>query len=386
MGINKKMVVLESYNKHCSRLKDKSLYRTLEYTDNFNCILDFSSNDYLGLSRHEQVIEHAQHYARLYGVGGKSSRLLNCERDFYEQIESKVAVSKQKQASLIFNSGYQANSTVLAAMLDRRILRGSPLVFTDRLNHASLHHGCKLAGVQQHRFQHLDMNHLASLLNVYKNSSRPKFIITESIFSMDGDVADLQALTTLAEQHGAFLYVDEAHATGVLGKDGYGLTPAYGEGVHMTMGTFSKALGSAGAYVACSKLLKDYLVNTCSGFIYSTALSPMLIGAIEAAWNLLPSLDNKRSHLLKLANALRKSLNDKGFNTGLSSTQIVPILLKDVKKTLQAQTFLAQKNIQVAAIRPPTVPSAGARLRISLHADHTLENIHTLVENLQECL
>jgi 8-amino-7-oxononanoate synthase len=298
----------------------------------------------------------------------------------------KIADSKNKEAAFIFNSGYQANSTVLAALLDKRILGGDPLVFSDRFNHASLHHGCKLAGVQQHRFQHLDMNHLATLLNVYKNSSQPKFIITESVFSMDGDIADLEALTTLAEQHGALLYVDEAHATGVLGKDGYGLTPAYGERIHVAMGTFSKAIGAAGAYIACSKPLKNYLVNACSGFIYSTALSPMLIGAIEAAWELISSLEDKRIHLLKLANALRKRLNDKGFDTGLSSTQIVPILLRDVKRTLQAQKILSQKNIQVAAIRPPTVPSRTARLRVSLNAGHTLANVHTLVESLQECL
>lgn len=379
------MVILESYNKHCLNLKDKSLYRTLKYDSSFNPLFDFTSNDYLDLSCHSKVIERAQTYAEVYGVGGRASRLVNKGLPIYEELEEKIAVFKNKEAALIFNSGYQTNSTVLGALLNKQVLGDDPLVFSDRLNHASLHHGCQLAGVQQNRFQHLDLNHLNHLLEKYKNSSQPKFILTESVFSMDGDVADLSALTQIADHYGAFLYVDEAHATGIFGEKGYGLTCSYGDKVHLAMGTFSKALGASGGYIACSKALKDYLVNTCTGFIYSTALSPMLIGAIDAAWDLLPSLEEERKYLTDLSLYLRQKLHEKGYDTGSSSTHIIPVILKDAQKTLQVQSFLADKNIKVAAIRPPTVSPLTSRLRLSLRSSHSYEDVDYFLENLQKC-
>ena len=374
-------MIFDGYNRFCSSLKATSLLRELSNGHIKENSLNFSDNNYLNLNKHPFVVQRAQEYAAHYGVGGQSSLLLLQDQTLYEALAAKIAQANGKQAALLFPSGFQANISVLAALLDPKILGIEPFVFSDRLNHASLHLGCKLAGVRQMRYQHLDMNHLEFLLKAKAHVKNPKFIITESMFSMDGDLADLKTILYLAQMYHAFVYVDDAHAVGIMGPNGYGLSALYPDGIDLTMGSFSKACGSSGAYIACSNILKTYLVNACKGFIYSTALSPMI-----AAFDLFPSLDDERKNLFDLSNELRFELQKHHFNTAGSCTPIVPIILQEEARTLAFKKCLEEKAIYVSAIRPPTVPRHTARLRVSLNSAHQRHDINTLVKGLQQCL
>src|SRR5512144_30722 len=219
--------------------------------------VSFASNDYLALRFHPALIERARTFAEELGVGSGASRLVTGNLDLFAGLEAKVAALKQKPAALIMASGFQANASVLQALFDRSVLGAEPLVFSDRLNHASIHFGCAASGAREIRYRHCDAAHLGTLLSQYQGDERPKFILTESVFSMDGDVAPLAEIGRLAREHDAMLVVDDAHATGILGEGGRGLS---GE-TDIVIGTFSKALGGFGAYVACSDTLRDYLIN-----------------------------------------------------------------------------------------------------------------------------
>jgi 8-amino-7-oxononanoate synthase len=347
-------------------------------------LLNFSSNDYLGLAGHPALTGRAAAWAEAWGTGATASRLVCGTTELHERIEAKVAAFKETEAALIFASGFQANATVLPALLDRRTVGGEPLVFADALIHASLHHGCRAAGVRPLLFRHNDLSHLEDLLRTPAARPGPRFIVTESVFSMDGDRADVPALAALAERYDAFLYLDEAHATGVLGPNGAGLAAEAPERVDLIMGTFSKALGSFGAYVAVSQRLRDYLINRCTGFVYSTALPPPVLGAIDAALDLVPALDAERRHLQSLADRLRAGLRAAGFDTGASTTQIVPVMLGDEAATLALSAALAKAGLLGVAIRPPTVPPGGSRIRFALTAAHRSEDVDRLVAGLQQ--
>jgi 8-amino-7-oxononanoate synthase len=341
-------------------------------------MLDFASNDYLGLSFHPELIKKSCDFCATQGTGAGASRLVAGNLAPFSDIEAKLAAGKGAEAALLFVSGVQANLTILPALLDAKTLGAEPLVYADRLNHASLIQGCIGAGVRQNRFRHNDLTHLEELLRRDAEQKRPRFIITESVFSMDGDCTDIAALSALAETYGAFLYVDEAHATGVLGANGFGLVK--GRENTLAMGTFSKGLGGFGAYAACSGVLRDYLINRCGGVIYATALPPAVLGAMLAAVDLLPSLDAERAYLQALAADFRARLHQAGLDTGASSTQIVPVILGDEAKTLAVAAGLEEDGFYVAAIRPPTVPAGTSRLRVSLSAAHRSENMAALAD------
>ncbi|WP_205880228.1 aminotransferase class I/II-fold pyridoxal phosphate-dependent enzyme [Lichenicoccus roseus] len=354
-------------------------------------LLNLSGNDYLGLSQHPAVIARAVEWTRLYGTGAGASRLVSGTLQAHVQVEARLAAFKKCDAALLFASGWQANAAVLPALLraasgaGQGEGRGEPLVFTDRLNHASLHQGCAAAGVRQIRYRHNDLDHLERLLASRRQASGTRFIITESVFSMDGDRADLTRLATLAQAHEAFLFVDEAHATGVLGPGGRGLAAGI-EGIDCVMGTLSKAFGSFGAYVAGSRPLCDLLVNSCSGFIHSTALPPPVLGAIDAALDLLPGMEDERAHLATQSARLRAVLLDLGIGTAGSTTQIVPALLGPPERALAASAALEREGVLTTAIRPPTVPANTSRLRFALSALHDEAAIGRLIELLPGCL
>ncbi|HEY0269957.1 MAG TPA: 8-amino-7-oxononanoate synthase [Sphingomonas sp.] len=336
-------------------------------------LLDASSNDYLGLARHPLLIERAREWAARHGVGAGGSRLVTGTHAAHAAIEAKIAAFKGREAALVFASGWQANATVLAALL-----KAAPgtLLFTDRLIHASLHAG---AGAhRQTRFHHNDLDHLEALLRERADSADPRLIVTESVFSMDGDIADIPRLAAIARAHDAFLYVDEAHATGVLGPGGAGLCA--GGGADLVMGTFSKALGGFGAYVAGSRRLIDYLVNAASGFIFSTAPPPAMLGAIDAALDLVPGMDAGRARLAAHADRLRARLGAAGIDTARSATQIVPAIIGEAGAALALAEALAADGILAAAIRPPTVPPGTSRLRLALSAAHGEEDIERLAD------
>jgi 8-amino-7-oxononanoate synthase len=338
--------------------------------------VNLASNDYLGLRFHEALIERACAWAKEFGTGSGASRLVSGNLEIFEGIERKVAALKNKPAALIMASGFQAN--VLKVLFDTAVLGAEPLVFSDRLNHASMHFGCQAAGVRQVRYRHLDVAHLAELLDRHTSPDRPAFILTESVFSMDGDVAPIPEIAQLAREHGATLVVDDAHATGILGEGGRGLS----DGADLVIGTFSKALGSFGAYVACSNTMRDYLVNRCGALIYSTALPPQVLGAIDAALDLLPALDAERKRVADLSAQVRSKVQELGYDTAGSSTQIVPVVAGTADAALRLGEDLQEAGFWATAIRPPTVPQGTSRVRCVFTAAHSPEDADGLLEAL----
>ncbi len=342
--------------------------------------LDFSSNDYLGLALHPMLGQRAADYATLYGAGSGASRLVTGTHDAHLAVEARIAALKGTEAALLLASGWQANAALVPALV--KAVPGAA-VFTDRLVHASIHHGCAAAGVRQKRFRHNDLAHLGELLAAEADAPA-RIVLTESVFSMDGDRADVAGLAALAREHDALLVVDEAHATGVLGPGGAGLTHGIAD-VDIAMGTFSKALGGFGGYLACSQVMKDWLVNACGGFIFTTAPPPAVLGAIDAALDLLPTLDDARAHLLSLGAQLRAGLAGLGIDHGASTTQIVPAIIGDEEDALRMSAQLEARGMIAAAIRPPTVPAGSSRLRIALRAGHSTEDVDALLCALEAC-
>lgn len=341
-------------------------------------LINFCSNDYLGLSRHPRVMARAAEYLDIWGAGATASRLICGNYGIFSRLEKKIAALKQAEAALIFNSGFQANISILPALSDN-----NTLILSDRLNHNSLIQGCRLSGARVVIYEHNDLGHLARLLEEYGAGGFFRIIIvTESVFSMDGDICDLNGLEELAGRFGAFLMVDDAHATGVLGKNGMGLTA--GRKVDLAMGTFGKACGSFGAYVTCSEMLRQYLINRCSGFIYTTGLPPPVLGAVDAALDLIPDMEDQRKALMRNAADLRAVLNKMDFETGHSATQIIPVIVGGETWALFLSAFLEEQGMLVTAIRPPSVPKGKSRVRVSLSALHTQDHIHRLIEALRE--
>lgn len=343
-------------------------------------LINFSSNDYLGLARHPALIERSRQWTEEWGAGSRASRLVTGTSEIHTALEDKLARMKGAEAALILNSGYQANSALLPALLDKRVLGAEPMVFADELIHASVHHGWRAAGVRPNLFNHNDLTHLEELLKSSGDGAR--FIITESVFSMDGDRADLAAMVGLAERYDAFLYVDDAHATGVLGPHGLGLAEA--ADCDLIMGTFSKALGGFGAYVICSATLKDYLVNRCRGFIYSTSLPPGVLGAMDAALDIVPTLDGVRKQLHADADTLRHAFQSADLDTAGSSTQIVPAIVGEADTALAVSRMLEEAGVLGIAIRPPTVPRGTCRIRFAVTADHGEDDLAALISLIPE--
>lgn len=343
---------------------------------NGQTMVNFSSNDYLGLASHPALAAGAAEYISRYGVGSTASRLVCGNTPIFTDLEQRLAAMKGSEAALIMNSGFQANVSLIPALLNRH-----SLVLADRLCHQSINQGILLSRARLLRFRHNDINHLQELLEQHRPAYPRVMIVTESVFSMDGDRCDLEALVALGKRYQALLLVDEAHATGVFGPNGMGL--ACGQDIDLVMGTFGKGLGSYGAYVACSAEMREYLINFCAGLIYSTALPPPVLGAISAALDLVPTMARERLHLLNLAQYLRDGLQEMGLSSGGSSTQIVPVIVgSDQAAMALAQTLLHQ-HILAAAIRPPTVEQGRARLRIALTCQHDKGQVDRLLHAIK---
>lgn len=325
-------------------------------------LIDASSNDYLCLSQHPLLRQRAAEWAQNHGAGAPASRLVTGTRDITLAVEQRLADFKGREASLLFSSGFQANATVLPALA--RLTGAETTLFSDALNHASMIHGARAARCPVKVFRHNDLGHLDTLL---AETAGRKLIATESVFSMDGDRADLAGLVQVAERHGAVLYVDEAHATGILGPGGRGLAAGV-EGIDVVMGTLGKAFGAFGAYVAGSRALIDWLVNRCSGFIFTTALPPSVLGAVDAALDLLPGMDAERARVTAHAERLRQALAAQGISTLDSSTQIVPAVIGAESDTLAAAAALEAAGLLAVAIRPPTVAPGTSRLRLAINS------------------
>ncbi len=341
-------------------------------------LLNLSSNDYLGLALDPRLIAAAQAAAARWGTGAGASRLVAGHLALHQAVEARLADFKGTQAAVIFSTGYMANLGVIAALMGP-----GDAVFCDRLNHASIYDGIKLSGAVLHRFPHRDLNRLEELLRQGQGARR-RLIITDSVFSVDGDLAPLAELVALKDRFGAALMIDEAHATGVLGEKGAGLAEALGLSgrVEVHLGTFSKALGSLGGYVAGEQRLIEYLHNRARSFIYSTALAPPVLGAIEAALEVVAREPQPRAYLREEAEKFRRGLAQAGLDTLGSQTQIVPVLVGDNGRTLEFAARLRQQGLLAVALRPPTVPPGQARVRFSLSAAHSREDLQQALDSI----
>ncbi len=332
-----------------------------------NEYIDFSSNDYLGLCSHPEILAEIKNAVDKYGAGSSASRLLSGDFELHHSLEEKVAKFKNKEAALVFNSGYQANLGIISSLYGK-----GDCIFSDRLNHASLVDGIMLSHARFFRFQHNDIGHLQLLLKKERGKFNKALIVTESIFSMDGDRALLKELVCLKEKYNCAIFVDEAHTTGIFGSNGAGVVKEDGleEKIDFIMGTFSKALAGFGAYLAASRKITDYLVNTCRSFIYSTALPPHVIAGNLKSMELIEKEPYRREKLLESAEYFRQALKNKGFQVK-SCSQIVPVIVKDNFKAVALAKRLQEKGYWVLPIRPPTVPANEARIRFSLtfHCD-----------------
>jgi 8-amino-7-oxononanoate synthase len=327
--------------------------------------VNLCSNDYLGLSgdpRLRDAVSAA--LAEGLSVASTGSRLLSGNAEIWGELESEIARFMGSEAALYFNSGYSANVGVLAALI-----RPSDVVFSDTANHASIIDGLRLAGVRKVVFPHCDMDALERELRA-DSSAGQKFIVTESIFSMDGDRAPISDLVALAERYGAELIIDEAHATGVVGPQGRGLVAACGlsDRVLLSIHPCGKALASMGCFVCCSENLKQYLVNHARTFIFSTALPPYIAAQTRAALRIVGAADRERGDLAALTAFLRARLRDAGFDIGSGDRHIIPIFLGENERAVRCAVLLNEAGFGVWPIRPPSVPTGTARLRISLTA------------------
>ncbi len=358
-------------------------FSTLYLKNKDKKIINFSSSDYLGLANHPLLIERAHAFANSYGTGAAASRLVSGNLPCYAELETQLARALKQPAALILGTGFQTNQSVLEALLHSSVLPAKPLVFCDKLCHVSMLTGIRTSPHFQ-RFRHNDFDHLQRLLEKYKDSPCPKFIMAESIYSMEGDQANLALLSQIAAENQAFLYVDDAHAFGVYGVDGWGMTPEYADHIAITMGTFSKALGGFGGFVGCSETLKEYLINQCRGLIYSTGLPPTVLGAISAAIELVPTLQAERQRLTAMSMQLRAFLQEEQLDYGISSTHIVPWIIGDAEKTLRASQLLEQEGIFAVGIQPPSVPVGKSRIRFCLSASHTDADLERLFQGIKK--
>lgn len=339
---------------------------------------DFSSNDYLGLSGHPKLIEAAKDAAERFGTSSSASRLLTGDTDMHHELEENMAKFKNKESALVFNTGYQANVGILAALYDKK-----DIIFSDKLNHASILDGIVLSGARLSRFLHNDVGHLESLLKKERPAYRNALIVTESVFSMDGDTPDLKALADLRDRYDCRILVDEAHATGIYGPNGSGMVEELGLSgrVDLVMGTFSKALGGFGAYLAGPEKIMEYLINRCRSFIYSTSLPPSVVAGNLASLELIRLEPYRREKLLNNAKYFRESLKNSGLDVR-GSSQIVPLVAGENRKAVTTAKTLQGKGYWVMPIRPPTVPAGEARLRFSLTYDHDMNLLERLIGDI----
>jgi len=330
-------------------------------------LLNLSSNDYLGLAEHPEIIEKMRETLLIEGVGSGASRLVTGNSKPYGHLEEALAKWQNCEAALVFANGYMANSGVISALVSR-----GDVVFSDQLNHASIVDGIVLSRAEHARYRHNDMDHLRSLLSKYRDKRR-KLIVTDAVFSMDGDQSPLCELVELKREYGAILMVDEAHSGGIYGKRGEGLCQQLGlqDDVDIHMGTFSKSFGVYGAYICGSRTLIRWLVNKARPLIYSTALPPSIVAGISQALVLVQEENWRREKLYAVSKLFRSSLRDVGFNIGSGNSPIVPLLIGDNEKALRFSEELEEEGIAAVAIRPPTVPDGTARIRFSLSAVHT---------------
>jgi 8-amino-7-oxononanoate synthase len=375
--------------KELQDLKSSSLYRTLKsvagdqgpvLTVDGREVLNFSSNNYLGIANHPDLAAAAKQAIDRYGCGSGASRLISGNMTLHEELETKIAEFKGAEAALVFNSGFQANTGILATLAGE-----DDVILSDALNHASIIDGCRLSRAKAVVYAHCDLGELEAALKRAVGYRR-KLIVTESIFSMDGDEAPLTRIVELGEKYGAMVMVDEAHATGLYGATGAGVVAKLGLGdrVLVQMGTLGKALGGFGAYVAGSRALRELLINRCRSFIFTTSLPPAVMAMAIAAIDLVKREPQRREALWSNCRSLTEGLCALGFQIGASASPILPLIVGDAAKCMKFSELLLERGVFAQGIRPPTVPPGTSRLRITLMATHTREHIDGALKVFEE--
>jgi 8-amino-7-oxononanoate synthase len=339
--------------------------------------VNFSSNDYLGLANHPYIINEVKKALDEYGFGSEASRLLSGGSILHKELENKIAQFKETDSALVFNSGYAANTGIIAAITDK-----DDIIFSDELNHASIIDGCRLSKAETLIYRHKDLSHLEDIIRG-KNAKR-KVVITDTVFSIGGDITPLDAIYNICKKNKATLYLDDAHGTGVLGKGRGALSHLNikPEPWIIQMGTFSKALGSFGAFVAGSRDVIEWIINTARSFVFSTALPSCVIAASIAALELIKKDSELIKRLWLNRNKVADGIKDIGYNIAESETPIIPLKTGTVENTLRISRYLYKKGIFAPAIRPPTVIEP--RIRITVTAAHTDEDIERLIMTLGE--
>ncbi len=335
------------------------------------------SNDYLGLTQHAHVKEAMIRGVAKYGAGAGGARLVSGTTQAHAQLEQALAIFKQAESALLFNSGWHLNTGVIPALARR-----GDDIFADRLSHASIIDGCLLSRANLTRYPHSDVNSLEDLLK--KSTAKNRLIITDSVFSMDGDVAPLKVIIGLAEKYGATVYIDDAHGVGALGENGRGTLEHCGLGDSpsphvIELGTLGKAFGSCGAFITGSNELIKYLTNKARSFIYSTALPPGVCTASLAALEIIQAEPERRERLRENADFIRTGLNQLGLDTLKSETQIIPVIIGSAEETMHVASRLLTLGVFVQGIRPPTVPEGTSRLRITVTSEHTRAELETVL-------
>jgi 8-amino-7-oxononanoate synthase len=356
-------------------LRDRGLYRKLRLVSgpqgprvllDGDPVLLLCSNNYLGLADHPRVREAAADAAMRWGVGSGASRLVSGNMTVHRRLEEQLADFKGSSACVLFGSGYLANTGLVSTLA-----REGDVVFSDELNHASIVDGCRLARAETFVYDHCDPDHLEWGLR--EAGGRGALIVTDGVFSMDGDIAPLEQIVELAQRYDARVMVDEAHSTGTVGPGGRGAVADAGleHEVDIVVGTLGKSLGSYGAYVCCDKPMAKYLVNTARTLIFSTALPPPAVAGAMAALELLREQPGRVDKLHRNADAMRAALVSEGLDAGASETQILPLVVGDAGAAMEACERALAQGVFCQAIRPPTVPHGGSRLRIAVMASHT---------------
>ncbi len=333
------------------------------------------SNNYLGLSTHPKVIAAAVEATQVFGTGASGSRLISGNNELYTTLETNLAKTKGTEAALVFSSGYAANTSIIPVLADE-----GDLILSDALNHASIIDGCRLSRATKKVYRHCDMEHLKVLLSE-STKFRRRLIVTDGVFSMDGDIAPLPDICDLALEHNAMVLVDDAHGFGILGKDGSGTISHFGlEGeAIIQMGTFSKSIGALGGYIGGSHALIELLINRARGFIFTTGLPPATLAAANAALDVMRSSPDLRRCLFSHAKFLKTALIDLGYTLLPSETQILPVVLGSPQRATSVAEALLAEGIFAPAIRPPAVPPDTSRLRLTVMATHTKAEIQRAI-------
>ncbi len=343
-------------------------------------LLLFASNDYLGLANHPQLKQAACKTIEQFGVGSGASRLISGTLEPHHDLEQTLANFFGTETSLIFSSGYAVNTGIIPNLISQ-----DGLIFADRLCHASLIDGCRLSGARLRVFRHNDLDHLKSLL--FKHGrTHSILIVTEGVFSMDGDLAPLPEMVLLAKEFNATLLLDDAHGTGVMGATGRGTLEHWGikSDSIFHMGTLSKALGSSGGFITGTRDFVAFLINSSRSFIFSTAAPPALARAAQVAIHLIQEEPERHTRLWENREHMFQGLQAMGFRMPPTESPILPIIINDPELAVEMSRHLRQKGLFIPAIRPPTVPANSSRLRITVTADHSIQQIDTALKVIQE--